>query len=385
MRDSRAVPVASVAYVIGWAAHMTLPYYLAPIALREGGNTTLEPWVFAAVSIASLLAVAQAGRLADSYPRRRVMRAGLALLAVSFVPLLVQPRGLVPALLGASLSGAGLATMIVSFNSYVADMVAGPSRSKAYGSIGAFSTLAGAVGPFAAAGIFRVIEHDQTAIRAAAAIFCVACVAAIILTLTLPPAPTRERSPGAGVFATWRAESRHIKPVAIFYAMLGIGYGMTFPYFAVYFFDTLHTPYATWGVLLGVATVASALGAFAGGRLVARYSMSTIVLSSQTLLLASMIIFVLPLPFVFFALGYVGRNVVSNMIGPILNSSMMGRVATEHRARTQAWMTFSWNVGWTVGSLAGGVVLARWGGWLFPLGGVIGFVSAAIWLRGDRA
>src|SRR5436309_497635 len=102
---------------------MTFAYYLAPIALREIGVRDHAAWVFSGLAVAMMLTVLPAGWLADRVPRRRVFAAGLVLQALVMVPLLIQPT-LSGILLGTALTGIGLGLSLVSFNSYVADLLA---------------------------------------------------------------------------------------------------------------------------------------------------------------------------------------------------------------------------------------------------------------------
>lgn len=380
-RASWAVPVAMAAYVLGWAAHMTLPYYLAPIELRLAGAQGLDLWVFAAVSLASMAAVLPAGRLADRYPRRRVMRAGYAMLALSYLPLLWPTPSFWAPLLGAALAGAGLVAVVVAFNAYIADLTHSGGISTAYGRTSALSTLAGAIGPFAAAGVFRLVGDDLLALRMSAVVFGLAGVAAFLLTFLLPPAPSPSAPLGHGLRDAWRRERGTIRPVAWMYVVMGAGFGMTFPYFAVHFLDELATPNAQWGVLLGIGTVASALGAMAAGRLATRWPKLLVTLLPQALVFLALLAFLFPLPFLVLAGAFVARSLLSNTLAPVVNGEMMTRVAPGSRARVQAWASLAWNAGWTAGSIGGGLLFARLHGAVFPLGAAIALLGAAWGMR----
>ena len=59
--------------------------------------------------------------------------------------------------------------------------------------------------------------------------------------------------------------------------------------------------------------------------------------------------------------GYIGRNILGQITGTLENSFAMERVPASLRAAVANWRTFSFNVGWTVGALVGGAVVARYG------------------------
>lgn len=380
--ERRAFAVATTAHVLGWIAHVSLVYYLAPVALRLADAAGRDAWIFAGTSIASVVAVLPAGRLADRYPRRRVLRAGLVVYALSYVPLLAWPASFEAALAGTLLSGVALVLTVVSFNSYVADLLSGARRSAAYGNTGALTILAGAVGPFVAAAIFRALGDDVLGIRVNSALFALGAATGALLTLRLPQAPASRQPLGHDVLAVWRDERRVVRPVALMYVVTGIGYGLTYPYFAVYFLDLLGVSKVAWGVVLGAATVASAAGSLAAGRLAGRFSPLRVALVPQVVLFAAVLAFLFPVGFVVLAGAFLARNLLSTTVAPTVNTLMMSRVADTSRARAQAWASLAWNVGWTVGAATGGLVLARVDGALFPLGAAVGVagVAAGFWM-----
>lgn len=374
----RALWRATLAYVLGWTAHTTFLFYLAPIALRLGGVEGRDLWIFSGTAVASMLAVIPAGRWADRHPRRHVLRAGLLFLAAAYAPLLVAPPGFAPTLAATFLTGTGLAALHVAFNSYVADLLAGPQMSEAYGRSGAYAILASALGPFLAAGIFALLEHDATALTASSLLFGLAALAAMLLTLGLPT--VRPEIPIRPEPA--HARRRAIGPAVLIYLFVGAGYGMTNPYFAVFFLDHLAMPRTTWGVLLSLGTLATAMGSLGAGMLTRRASPLRLVVAPQLGLALVSLLLALPLGAPLLGVVYVVRNLLSNTVAPMVSTLVMGRVA-HGRAEAQGWGSLGWNAGWAVGALAGGVLLPRLGGGSFVVGalvGLVGVLGGAYWL-----
>lgn len=370
----RALVRSTAAYVLGTIAHATFIFYLAPIALRTAGLGGYDAWVFSGVALAMALGVLPAGALADRHPRRKILRGGLALLALSYAPLLV-PVTLAGVLVATALSGLGLALLFVSFNAYVGDLLARAEVSAAFGTTSALAILASAAGPFLAAAPFRFAASDAAALRFDAALFGLLALAATALTFSLPaarlPAESDEREAAKG----WRGDARIVGPMAALYLLMGVGYGMTLPYFAVFFLDHLALPPGAWGVVLGLATLAGAAGSYLAGRL-GHDRPATVAVGTQALHAVASTAFLLPLAAPALAAAYVGRHFLSTGVAPVVNATL-ARVRPASRARAQGFASLAWNAGWAAGAAAGGVILARSGGAVFPLGATLALVGVA--------
>lgn len=381
-RDSRrALALATTAYVLGWTAHTTFIFYLAPIALRLGDAAGRDAWIFSGTAVASIVASLPVGRLADRVPRRRVMRAGLALLGLAYVPLVLLPPSFGATLAATLITGTGLSALFVAFNSYVPDLLAaGRGMGTAYGRASALSVLASALGPLVAAGVFGLVGAEAPALRANALLFALAAGAGALLTLTLPSvAHRRPRGPErAGALGVWRTERGAVLLTTLLYLTLGVGFGATTPYFAVYFLDEVHMAEETWGLVLAAATVASALGAVAVGRLASVVAPRALLVAPQVAHLAAAVPFLLPLAPITLGAAFVLRHAFSATTAPVLNALLMPQVDANARGRVQSWGSLAWNVGWATGAAAGGPLLARLHGGLFPTGALLCLLGATV-------
>lgn len=374
------VALATLAYVLGWTAHVTFIFYLAPVALRLADAADRDAWVFAGTALASIATALPAGRLADAWPRRRVVRLGLCLLGLAYAPLL--DVSLASVLLATALTGTGLALLTVAFNAYLADLLAAPGMSAAYGRTSALGILAGAAGPFIAAGFFAVLP-PMPALRVASLVFGVGALLGAAVTLALPRAarhpPPPDAEPPRGARAAVAAASAT-------YLLVGMGSGMATPYFAVYFLDSLGVAEATWGVILGFATAAGALGPVLVGRLGRSFLGARLLIAPQALHATVSLAFLAPLSVPMLAVAFVARNLFALTVSPTLNALVMTRVSPGARGRAQAWSTLSWNVGWAGGAFAGAAALAAIGGGAFVLGAALALagVSAGGYLLSRR-
>ncbi|MEA3199884.1 MAG: Transrane secretion effector [Thermoplasmata archaeon] len=370
----RALAFATAAYVLGIIAQGTWLFDLAPLNLRAVGVVGADAWVFAASALSTMVCVVPAGLLADRVPRRHVMRAGLALLAVSYAPLLAPPS-LATTVLTSALSGAGLALLATSFNSYVADLLHGASMAKGYGATGALSVLASALGPLAAAQLFASAPDLATGLRWNALLFAAVALTGAALTWPLPTArPPTSRARLAG--SRFRLDGA-IVPVAALYVFAGFSFGITTPYFAVRFLDLGTTP-DQWGLALGLATAAGALGFWLAGRLAARWPAGPLLVASQALAALALLPFLWTNALAPLLVGFVLRYVFASAIAPLANTMMMGRVDPGGRGFAQGFASMTWNAGWSAGALAGGPLLSSWGGALFPAGAAVAVAGALV-------
>jgi MFS family permease len=333
-----------------------------------------------------MITVVPGGWLADRVPRRRVLAAGLALQALAALPLLALPPSLAGVLTGTALTGAGLGLMLVSFNSYVADLLHASQVTPAFGLASAASVLGSAAGPFLAAALLR------GGLRLAAAPFAILPLAAALAALRLPTArvpPAPEPPPDAPARVVARNDSegqdaslgRVVAPIMAMYVVLGAGYGMTAPYFTTYFLDTVGLSEVAWGIVLALATAASAVGALVMGRLARRHERGPrVVLASQALLALACVAFLLPLGALALSLAVVARYAFSSGVAPVVNARLARSVRFSSRAQAQGYGSLAWNAGWATGGAAGGALLATLGGALFPFGAALGLAGVLMGL-----
>ena len=364
--------VATAANVLGTSAHTTYMYYLAPIALRAAGIEGRDSVVFAAIAIAMGVIVVPAGRLADRIPRRHVMRLGLLLLAAAYVALLV-PLSFPWILAGTLSTGFGLAFLFVSFQSYVADLLRHEERGPAYGRAGALSVLASALAPFLAALVFRTVGDEMLGLRVNGVLFGLSALLGIALTFTLPS--VRGARPPAEERGRWHEAVRAAGPIMLVYLLMGAGYGMTAPYFTVFFLDHLGYANDAWGYLLAVGTLASAAGSLAAGEAARRIRPLYVSLVGQCFLFASSALFLLPFA-ALYAVGFLGRSMFAATTGPSMNALLMERARPARRAEASGSTSLAWNTGWATGAAVGGAILAARGGALFPIGGALALTGA---------
>lgn len=358
-------------------AHTTFLLFLAPIALRRAGGGAEASFVFAASALAMLVAVVPAGWVADRHPRRQVMHAGLVLLSACFLSLILPMAGTNGILLASILAGAGLALLVVPFFAYVADVLDASALPRAYGMVGTLAVLGAAGGPLAGAAIFHLAPDEGAGIAMMAWGLALLCLLAGWLTVALPHA-TRAVSLAEPTAPIGRAPLRTLVGFSLLFGFIGLSFGLTLPYFALYFLGHEGLTNEAWGILLGVGTAASALALLGAGKFGTRYTTSRFLIGSQGAAAVAALAFIFPLPAGILAAAYVGRTFFAGAYSPIVNASLMEQMPPSARGRAHGWTSLAWNVGWGIGALAGAGILAKYGGILFTLGALAGLVGTLL-------
>ena len=171
------------------------------------------------------------------------------------------------------------------------------------------------------------------------------------------------------------------------YLLMGAGYGMTAPYFTVFFLDHVGMPNEHWGYLLAGGTVASAAGSLLAGDIGRRSSGQGVAVVGMVGLVLSSLVLAFPVALAFLALGFLGRSLFSTTVAPGMAAVIMSRAKSGRRAEAQAYGSLAWNVGWAVGGALGGRLLALLDGRLFAVGGLLalaGVVLGVTLLRAPR-
>jgi MFS family permease len=142
--------------------------------------------------------------------------------------------------------------------------------------------------------------------------------------------------------------------------LIALSLGVVYPLFNVYFATVHHASTESIGILYAVSglfcTAAAMLGPLAG-RLGPLQGLIAFRVQSAPMLL---LFWLHPATIIAFG-AYIGRNILGQITGTLENGFTMERVPASLRAGVANWRTFAFNVGWTVGSLAGGAVVSRYG------------------------
>jgi len=143
-------------------------------------------------------------------------------------------------------------------------------------------------------------------------------------------------------------------------AFIALSLGAVYPLFNVYFATVHKASTATIGLLYAASGVLCTGGSLLGP-LVARWGALPGLVAARAFTAPILLLFwIHPAVAIVFA-AYIGRNILGQITGTLENTFTMERVPARMRAGVANWRTFSFNAGWTVGSLAAGAVVSRYG------------------------
>ncbi|HVL47932.1 MAG TPA: MFS transporter [Candidatus Thermoplasmatota archaeon] len=365
-RPSNVLVTATAAYVLGLAAQSTLLFFLVPAATRAVGGSDLDGAAFVLTALASAVVSVPAGRLADRTARRPVMRAGHLAVFLGLALLALAPSH--GAILAATvLGGAGVGAFHVAFMSYVADVVIARGEKNrlpaAYGATGALAIAACALAPFGAAGLVGTATDPVAGVRIVAGALAAAALAAALLTCLLPTARltgSARRGPLAGS-----------APHALLFAAVGFPMGAIGAWSGPHLLDGHGASAAVWGLVLGVATAASAPGSVVAGRLARIASPRAVLVASNAATAVSVALFGLAGGLAEAAVLLVARHFLAAIAGPAMNALVADSGAETERAGAIGAAAASWHLAWAGGALAGGLLMPVFGGAVFVASAII--------------
>ena len=169
--------------------------------------------------------------------------------------------------------------------------------------------------------------------------------------------------PGTPKPSLWKTLSRPLTlKLALPNLAIGFGAATLIPYLNVFFSERYHMSDSALGMLFGVGSLATGLGCIIGPRLVGNLGgkVRTITLGQAVSLVFLLIMGFSPWPWLA-VVGFIVRGALMNMVSPLFDAFALEQShETEHGAVTSI-RNLAWNVGWTVGPYASGLVQQRWG------------------------
>jgi MFS family permease len=162
---------------------------------------------------------------------------------------------------------------------------------------------------------------------------------------------------------------------------VGLGAGLTIPYLNLYFVQDLHSSLATYGLLVGLTSLAVALGTLGAGVLIRRLGVPRIMIITQgiasALLIALAYVRVLP----YAQAIYLLRNTAMDMAQPAAIGWLIHDFPSELQPLSYGLLLIAFQLPWALGSSASGFV-RTYGGFklTFAMTSSCYFISTVLWL-----
>ena len=348
--------------------------------------------------LAALSTVGQAsvslvlGPLLRGWPARTVMAAATALVAVTMAASAVftQPIPLVALVL---LQGAGVAAATIPSSPFLMEQSRPAQRAHLFSAYTAATNLGSMTGslisgllpPLVGLIVLRgqVVAQDRLGLLVGAGL-------ALLGTLSLARIGGERVAPEEGVEgprARAGAENDDEQTRSDLVAMMAataciaLSLGVVYPLLNVYFATVHHASTATIGLLYAASGVCCTLGSLLGPVAARRGSLAGLV-ALRALTAPILLLFWIHPALAVVCAAYIGRNILGQITGTLENTFTMELVQPRFRGAVANWRTFSFNAGWTVGSLVAGVVVARYGfDPAFVASGILTMAGTLIWYR----
>jgi MFS family permease len=164
-------------------------------------------------------------------------------------------------------------------------------------------------------------------------------------------------------------------------ALIAVSLGVIYPLFNVYFATVHHASTATIGVIYAFSGVFCTVAVLVGPIFARRGTLSGLV--AMRLLSAPVLLSFWAHPGLSGAFSaYIARNILGTISGVLENNFAMEAVPARLRGAVASWRAFSFNAGWTAGSLVAGLVVARYGfDSVFVASAVLTLAGCFTWYR----
>lgn len=344
--------------------NFTLVLYLSSLH-----STELFGALMLVTAVANAAALLPAGRLADRVNVKAMLLASALLSASGMALYASDSLGLFA--VAAALAGVANALMQPAVHVYVG---AAPEASRKY-ILGMKALLQhlGFAAAFVVAGAMPALLGDQ-ALGSRAALLLGSALALCAAAWMLGIEPHRGAARGNPSLP-----SRRSLKFAASTGLIGLGAGLTIPYFQVYFRDVVGIATALTGLVFAASTLLIGVFSIALAHSAARLGSVRLVTAAQAM--ATALLFLFPI-FAFpvaAAVTYVARNVLMNATGPVGSAFLLSRVREDERGLASSVNQGSWMLFNGVGTFLGGFLWSQGavasGAWAWAFAGTAAFYA----------
>jgi len=341
-----------------------------------------------------------AGLALRRYSERAVLMAGAAIMALaSGLSALVTNDVLL--VVAAALSGVGFSTATIPALPYMMRYATIRQRTHLFSAYFASATIGTMIGsllsgavPTLTAGLIHA-HGDTTALYDRVGLLVGVLVTAIGVVWfrsmrdSAPPLddedyPTRTVTQARDEQRTRRA----VLVMLLATVIIALSMGATMPFFNVYFATRLHAGTGTIGTIFAVSGLVCAVVAFLAP-VFGRWGRLPGFNAARILTAPAFLLFWLHPGLGIATLAYIARNSFGTVSGALENTYSMEILPARLRGIVSGWRSLAYNGGWSVGSLAAGLIVARFGYDAIFLGAaVLTLVGSAVYYGyfaiGDR-
>ena len=376
-RNARLFLLTTVVY----GAAMSLYWIDFNLYLESIGiNASTIGWLMALSQLAGVLVAFPASALSDRLGRRKVMAAGMALVAVALFAVLPG----IPILLGVGVMAFGAGSMAVSVVQvpFIAEHTRPDQRNEYFSMWSAIGTTTGMVAALTGGALAQPVA-DALGLRGAAAPYQVLLVGISMLAimglgsvyLLRSDKPALARVPGVGRFGMVVLHRGLFLRLLLPGFMTSLGAGQLIPFLNVFIKGKFDLDLTSLNAVFAITSLGTTAAILAQPALARRFGR----IGSIVLVQACSIPFLLVLgfsPVLWTVIGAMAvRNSLMNAGNPIFDAFAMDRISPAERATLSAGMTLLWALGWTIAPVYYSTLQAQLG---FTAGYAVDFVTIIV-------
>ena len=310
--------------------------------------------LLSASSFAAALFSLPAGIIGDRIGRKPCLIGGTTATAVS-MGLLITVKSQAILVLANALLGFSITLTYVSFAPFMMENTSHKERMYLFSVNGALSTLGYTAGAFIGGRLpsFFVMELPES-LRATLLISVVLSCAAVVPLLFL----TEKRK--EAFFSQRIIKSTSLmKKFLLAQVLFGFGAGLIVPFFNVFFRIKLHVPIQMIGNIFAVGSITTGIVTFFAAPVASKWGKVRSIVATELGSLPFLLMIAYSPYLYMVAAGYIVREALMNMGGPIASAFMMEQVKEEERATINGIVSGGWNGSWAVSNIVAGALMSR--------------------------
>ncbi|KYK32103.1 MAG: MFS transporter [Theionarchaea archaeon] len=295
-----------------------------------------------------------AGMLGDRIGRKRCLIAGAAA-SVLFRGLLATatPQGVLIA--ANAVLGFTVTLTYVSFAPFMMENASSKERVHLFSVNGAISILGYTTGAFLGGRLPSILSMPQPEALRATLLVSVALSCAAVIPLLFLTEKRKET-----FFSEKIVKSTSLmKKFLLIQVLVGFGAGLIVPFFNIFFRIRMEASIETIGIIFSLGSIATGTATFLAAPVASRWGKVRSIVVTQLGSLPFLLMIAYSPTLYLVTTGYIAREALMNMGGPIASAFMMEQMKEEERATVNGIINGGWNGSWGCSNIIAGSLMNR--------------------------
>ncbi|MCE7737689.1 MAG: MFS transporter [Candidatus Heimdallarchaeota archaeon] len=142
--------------------------------------------------------------------------------------------------------------------------------------------------------------------------------------------------------------------------LIGLGAGISIPYFPRFFFDIYDIDLAELSILFAFVTLITAIWGKINANLADKYGRVELIVVNQIVSVTLLVILATYPPILFALLALIVRNAAMNGVGPVASAIQMEYSPRKYRSKINALNMVSWALLFSIGQIIGGILVDKY-------------------------